>query len=329
MESIPLSWSRSDIEYPEFETVKLPLSGLSWIHSAEVPHNYSFEELHEELRLKFGRGFLIRGCSREIARYLARNGFDAVRTGAEGVIDLGMVELHRPSLKELVRRGRRWGGVREIPFTKLNQERVYRFSSRTAYGNKPRLNYLFLPKFSSTTRCFVFSTEEDKWLGAVTVSTTAHSRAHTELILRDVKAPPGVMEALFVEVMNILRDDAYEKFSLGEVPFVTPQKMDSVSVSSMCSVKEKMLFKLGRILKFAFDYTGLFQFKNKFHPEWKPVYICANPGLSYSAMTDVFFVSRYFDLSRSELVSTIKGYSLSLLKNLRPARDSFPTLQDE
>lgn len=315
MESIPLSWFRSAIKYPEFETVRLPLSGLSWIHSAEIPHNYSFEELHEELSFKFGKGILIRGCSGEIAQYLARKGFDTVRTGAEGVIDLDMLHWRRPSVKELVRRGMRWGGVKEIPFTKLNQERIYQFSARTSYGNKPHLNYLFFAQFDSSTRCFVFSTEWGNWLGTVTVSTTAHSYAHTELILRDDNAPPGVMEALLVEVMNILRDEGYEKFSLGEVPFVTPQNMDSVKVSSTSSVKEMMLFKSGRILKFAFDYAGLFRFKNKFHPEWEPLYICANPKLTYSALADIFFVSRYFDLSRSELMSAIKGYSLSFLKH--------------
>ncbi len=311
MKSIPLSWCRKDANHPEFKSVKLSLSGLSWIHSADVPHDCYFKDLHTELLAKFAGGFLIRGCNDEIARYLARKGCSVMRTGAEGIIDLKGISESRPSVNELVRRGLRWGGVEEIPFTESNAGRVAQFIARTAHSDKPYLKYLFRSRFDPGTRCFAFRTANGEWLGAITVSGAQDSHAHTELILRHIEAPPGVMEALFVGVMNVLRNDGYEKFSLGEVPFITPRSVDA----SRLSIKEKMLFKSGHLLKFAFNYKGLYSFKDKFNPKWRPVYICAAPALPYSALADLFIVSRYLDLSGSEIIKAVRNIGPAFVKS--------------
>jgi hypothetical protein len=317
MELLPLSWSRSKITRPKYKTVELPLSGLSWVHTAEVPNDASFEEIYEGLLLKHGSECLIRGCGQEIARYLKDEGFDAVRTGLEGVIDLTAIKGFRPSVRELVRRGMRQGSVAEVELNNANRKKVSELSTRTAYGKKPRFNYLFLSEFERATRCFVFTAgRQDKWLGALTMSATSGSGVHTEMILRDKTAPPGVMEALFVGVMDTLKREGYEYFSLGEVPFVTDRESGSANISSTSRFKERVLLRSGRMLKFAFDYAGLFRFKDKFNPEWRPVYICAAPALTYSALADVFFVSKYFDLTRSQLASAIRDRAPSILKNL-------------
>lgn len=269
-----------------------------------------------ELLSRFTGGFLIRGCDAEIARHLAGKGCGVMRTGAEGVIDLRSADEPRASVNELVRRGMRRGGVEEIPFTELHARGVSQFAGRTAYGDKPYLTYLFRSRFDPGTRCFVFRAVNGKWLGVITVSRARDSRAHTELILRDKNAPPGVMEALVAGVMKMLGDEGYEKLSLGEVPFVAPGNGDPDPVHSDLSLKEKVLFRTGSLLKFAFNYKGLYRFKNKFNPEWSPVYICAAPALSYSALADLFIVSRYLDLSGSELVSAVRNIGPGFLKNV-------------
>jgi lysylphosphatidylglycerol synthetase-like protein (DUF2156 family) len=186
------------------------MSGLSWIHTAEVPHDASFQEIYEELHMDRGGECLIRGCGPEIALFLKKKGFDTVRTGAEGVIALTAVKGFRPSVRELVRRGLRQGSITEVEINDANRKKLSELSARTAYGKKPRFNYLFLSEFERTTRCFVFvAGRQDKWLGALTMSATSGSGVHTELILRDRTAPPGVMEALFVGVMEILEGEGY------------------------------------------------------------------------------------------------------------------------
>ncbi len=309
--NIPLSWSHKEIECPKFHWVKLPLSGLSWVYTAEIPSNYTMEDLCNKLESNFPDGFLLRGCSSELATYLNEKGCDLIRTGAQGIIDLENSKKLSQTLINLVKRGDRWGAVKEIPFSQINRQRVSQFITHTSYGTKPKLQYLFNNTFDSHCRCFVFSTPEDKWLGVITVSVLGKHYSHTEMILREKNAPAGVMESLFVSVMNILRDEGFKHFSLGEVPFVSPEAMEENNLR--CTVKrslhESFLFKAGHILRFAYNYRGLFNFKNKFDPEWKPVYICATPKLPFLSLIDLFCETRYLALSRSELISNIKHYS--------------------
>lgn len=314
IETIPLSWLRSDIAYPRFKSVRLPLSGLTWIHSAEIPFNLSFEEIFAELVNTFGEGILIRGCRSEIAGFLMGRGLAALRTGAEALIDLGSHSGTLTAAMGISRRGMRWGSVEEVPFTEACADRITRLMSASAHGTKPQLRYLYRTGPDHLTRCFVYRTPIDKWLGAVTVSMTSQSSAHTEMMLRDKEAPPGVMETLFLEIMGTLKREGFKEFSLGEVPFVSDSFDSAAALNSGQHVKEKVLFCTGYLLKYAYNFENLFRFKNKFRPVWRPVYICA-PKMPWLALADMFVESGFHALSGSVLISTIKGYSPRFMKH--------------
>lgn len=309
-ENIPLSWSHKDIDFPRFNWITLPMSGLPWIYSADVPAKYEVEQLCSQLEEEFPNGYLLRGCSAQIASYFHKKGYEILRTGAEGVVNLDNLDRVSKSVSELVSRGNRWGTVKEIPLNPVNRGRVSEFIEQTPYGPKPHLNYLFNNTFDSNTRCFVMSSQEGSWLGVLTVSISSENSCHTEMILRKENAPVGVMELLLFSVMKTYRDESYKYFSLGEVPFISPQGMEEVIGTKVKrSTQEYLIFKAGRILRYAFNYQGLFDFKNKFNPEWKPVYICAAPKLQFRALLDLFCETGYLKLSRSELISHIRTYS--------------------
>ena len=315
IETIPLSWLRSDIAHPRFSSVRLPLSGLTWIHSAEIPFNLSFEKIFAELVNTFGEGILIRGCRSEVTGFLMGRGFTALRTGAEALIDLGSDTKAHSLAKGISRRVRQWGRVEEIPFTEACAEGFSRLRFASAHARKPQLRYLYHTGLDPLTRCFIYRTPSDRWLGAVTVSTSARSVAHTEMILRDKEAPPGVMEALFVGTMDILKEEGFKEFSLGEVPFITDSFDSATALNSGQHVKEKVLFCTGYLLKYAYNFENLFRFKNKFRPVWRPVYICA-PKMPWSALADMFVESGFYALSGSALISSVKGRANSLLQLL-------------
>jgi len=312
IETIPLSWLRSDTPNPRFKSVRLPLSGLRWIHSAEIPGGLTFEEAYAELAERFGDGILIRGCRAEIAGFLVNRGFGAVRTGAEALVDL---DCDVPSAaKEISRRGLRWGSVEEIPCTEEFTGRVSRFWSISSHGSKPRLRYLFHSAFDPRTRCFVFRTPDDRWLGAVTVSMTSASGAHTEMMLRAEDAPTGVMDALFVEIMDALRGEGMKELSLGEVPFVDCGYDENTASPYGQYIKEKLLFGMGSLLKYAYNFGSLYRFKNKFRPRWEPVYICA-PKISWTALADIFVESGFYAVSGAALISSVRSRAHSLLRH--------------
>ncbi len=305
IDTLPLSWLKCGIAYPTFKSVRLPLSGLTWIHSAEIPFELSFEEIYAELVERFGEGILIRGCRSEIARFLTGRGFAALRTGAEALIDLRSDTRAHSLVKGLSRRGKRWGRVEEVPFTEACAERFFRLRSASAHGGKPQLRYLYRSVPDPLTRCFVYRTPGDRWLGAVTISASSELGAHTEMILRDRDAPPGVMETLFLEIMDTFKEEGFKEFSLGEVPFVSHRFHADAAPPYGRYIKERLLFGTGYLLKYAYNFENLFRFKNKFRPEWEPVYICA-PKISWTALADMFVETGFYALSRSALVSTMR-----------------------
>ena len=289
----------------------LPLSGLSWISTAEIPLHYSMDNLYSDLVADFP-DFLIRGLDAGMARYLKQRGSDVIRTGAEAVIDLNKLDDLKPSVMELARRGGRCGAVNEIPYSEFHAKKVSRFIEKSSHAPEPKLTYLFRSGFDRNTRCFVLASDEDRWLGAVTVSAPQESYAHTEMMLRGKNAPVGVMEALFVSVMRTLRDEGYSHFSLGEVPFISTEVRDSAPGSSRGYVKEFILSSK-HLLKYSFNYKGLYDFKNKFGPVWKPVYVCASPGLSIYSLIDLFVEAGFLRLTGFKAYSGLRSIMSKLV----------------
>jgi phosphatidylglycerol lysyltransferase len=306
--SIPLSWYRSRKLFIDLRSIPLPLSKFDWVYTGGVPFGSGFEEIYEELSSRFGDRFLVRGCSPEIAAFLKGEGSGAVATGSEAVITL---QGWKPgaSLRELCRRGLRHGWITEADSSSDNLKRLDALRSRTPYGSKPFLKYLFRTGLDDDMRCFVHSGGDGRWLGAVTVSKTAHASAHVETMLRSRATPAGVMEALFEHAIRTLGRDGYGELSLGEVPFVLPEE-------GAKSLKERLLFGSGHLLRFAYDYKSLFRFKDKFGPAWRPVYMCGGRDVSFRALADLFIKTGYCSLSGAELVSGFKRLALSPFKTL-------------
>lgn len=312
MKRLPLSWCRKEIEYPNFNTLHLPLSGLSWISTAEIPIHYSNEDFFNDLITNFP-GFVVRGVSEGSAKYLKEKGAEVVRTGAEAVVDLHNPLGLKRSVLELCRRGGRYGHVHEVPYTESCVRKVSSLALDSAHASEPKLSHLYRTGFEQSTRCFVLETSEGKWLGALTLSIQDESYIHTEMILRRNCAPVGVMEALFVTVMSTLRDEGFTQFSLGEVPFISKDSEDSVTGFSGTYAKA-LIFRSKRLMRHSFNYKGLYNFKNKFEPEWKPVYLAAKPSISWRLLIDLYFQSRLHHLSVFKLVENLKKFPPKLLK---------------
>jgi len=312
MKRLPLSWCRKEIDYPNFNTVQLPLSGFSWISTAEIPFPYSNREFFNDLINDFP-GFVIRGLSPASAKYLKYRGADVIRTGAEAVVDLNNPGGLKRSVLELARRGGRYGFVREVPRSEFYVNKVSRFALDSTHAPEPKLSHLYRTGFDPSTRCFVLATEKDQWMGALTLSLQDESYAHTETILRRKNAPVGVMESLFVSVMRTLKDEGYTRLSLGEVPFISGDTSDAFPELSGNYAKE-LIFRSKRLLKHSFNYKGLYDFKNKFDPKWAPVYLAAKPGISWRLLIDLYVQSHFHQLSVFKLVSNLKKHSPKLLK---------------
>ncbi len=91
--------------------------------------------------------------------------------------------------------------------------------------------------------------------------------ATIDLMRHRRQAPRGVMDVLFVRLMERLRDEGFQAFSLGMAPFA------EVGSAPDAPVKERVLRLLFEHANRWFSYRGLYAYKAKFQPRWEPRYL--------------------------------------------------------
>ena len=99
------------------------------------------------------------------------------------------------------------------------------------------------------------------WLGADNDELTVG------MIRYSPDASPGILDFIFVEVMNWARDKGYRFLSLGEAPMANWHSDDHIE-------KRSQLMSLGfRFGRHFYSYQGLRNYKDRFNPVWRPVYV--------------------------------------------------------
>jgi lysylphosphatidylglycerol synthetase-like protein (DUF2156 family) len=265
MKVIPSNFSRYDKKDLVFNSISLS-KNRKWICDTKVPLDKSVEDTFQEIISKLPESdLLFDGCSFENKEYLKNFGFKSLTFGKEAIIDLSKDIFQKKSLQELIRRGQRHGSLVEIEYTVENEKELQNFIQKTSHAKKPQLKNLFATSFQSHHRLFVFKGSEN-WIAAMMLSLKEKKYIQTELILRCSDAPVGVMEALIYEIVIKLKNEEFAYWSLGAVPFVEyDAKLFSLSW---------FINFIGRKIRFAYNYKGLFNFKNKFNPIWEPYFLC-------------------------------------------------------
>jgi len=289
---LPFSFCRYDEDKPILFLIDLNKKS-KWLTFTRVPYDYDLTKFLKEYLYTFKVGLLIDGCNKGIAYELSDNGYEILKTGQEAVLDLRYEHFKKKSLKELIRRGCRGKYVEEISFSSEMKYRLRKFKYECTHGNEPQLKFLFSDEFEPFNRLFVIKDEKDVWYGAFMLSHKERDYAQTELILRRKHAPVGVMEALIYSIFTKLKKEGYEYWSLGGVPF-------SVYEDTLFT-KEGVINFVGRKLRFAYNYEGLFFFKNKFNPVWIDYYFCVKPKLTFSILFKVLIKTNLHKLIINKL----------------------------
>lgn len=266
--SLPLSWNWIRHEADSISHFKLSSKRI-WIFSASF-HLEKNQSFLENLNSLTNENLLIRGLNESQKNLMCRNGFESLHSGLEAEIDLNNYINRKKSLIELVKRGLKKGRVVEYPANEDTAAKFIDLLSYSRHAAEPKLRHLFQTGINKNLRVFVLEDESKKLLGGITISRNSKTKYHTELLIKRKGAPVGVMEALIDSVSIKLIDEGIEIFSLGEVPLIVNQPL---------TMKEKFIHLLGKILSINYNYKGLFNFKNKFNPRWKPLYVCAYPKM--------------------------------------------------
>jgi phosphatidylglycerol lysyltransferase len=103
----------------------------------------------------------------------------------------------------------------------------------------------------------------------------AHEEVSIDLMrYRPADAPPGVMDYLFLELMQWGRDQGYRWFNLGMAPF---SGFDVRTLAPLWNRVGAFLFRQGEHF---YNFQGVRQYKDKFDPVWEPRYLASPGGLA-------------------------------------------------
>jgi lysylphosphatidylglycerol synthetase-like protein (DUF2156 family) len=290
---IPSAFCRHENKELDYLQIHL-YKNIKWLTHVKIPYEMDFESVVSELIIKHAKNYFIVGCNSTNFKYLNERGYKGIRMGREAILDLDFNHFKKSSLKELVRRGRKNGKVEEISYSEESARQLQEFRKVSRHGKEPQLKYLFNTEFENSNRLFVFINPDNIWLGAILISYKSEQFVQTESILRRINAPIGVMEALINEIFFQLKREGYKYWTLGAVPF-------TIHGSRIFS-KEFMINIGGRLLRFAYNYKGLFSFKNKFNPIWSDYYISIRPSFSPGAMFGILKKSNLLQLAIHKLV---------------------------
>ena len=272
--------------------------GFVWINN---PHyNKNFPSLVEHLDIvSHKKTIFISCCNNEFAEYFSDNHYESIKVGKEAILNLNENHFTNSRLRESIRAELRHGTTCEYIYCQLNVAKLEEFKLVSRHGKEPQLKYFFNVKFTPNNRLFILEDKTGRWLGALLLFKADNEKYKTDLILRRDNAPNGVMEALIYETINRLKSEGYLMWSLGEVPYIV---YDSCFLS-----KEYFVNTIGRNLKFAYNYSGLYKFKNKFNPTWNDVFICSSRGLNLTILFKVFIRSSLIQLVMQKLLFKIKA----------------------
>jgi len=298
MEKLPLSWIRQNRDNIEITNIPINFEKGNWLSLGKVPYKFDIiKYLSNYISTKKG-SVLLRGLNASMSNILGRKGFEVLPLGKEAVLSFNKNHFAKSSIREIIRRGFRSGFVEEIPYSPEIEKRLMEFEKKTVHGSEPLLTNLYVTGLPKETRLFVFKNDDDNWLGAIVISINSKDKYQTEFLLRKKSAPPGIMEALIYGIFNTLKTDGKKYWSLGEVPFVL-----SADEHKRFS-KADVLYRIGHLFRFAYNFEGLFFFKNKFAPIWEDVYIASYPKITLRQMFTVSLKSNLLKLIVFKLITS-------------------------
>ncbi len=244
---------------------------IIWINNPHYDNSFLSQENLDKI-ISAKKHVFISCSNKQTAGILSRKRFETIRVGKEAILDLNKEHFDNSRLKESIRSGLRTGNpVEYLPDNKI-AARLEEFKTVCRHANEPQIKHFFNDKLTCLNRLFVFEDFNGLWLGALMLSAVNESIIKTDLLLRRKDAPNGVMEALIYNTFKKLGDEGFKLWSLGEVPYI-------IYDSSLFS-KEYWINLIGRKTRFAYNYYGLFKFKNKFSPDWNDVFICTKRKLN-------------------------------------------------
>jgi phosphatidylglycerol lysyltransferase len=223
-----------------------------------------------------------RACKEHLHQY-ADFGLTFVKLGEEAVVNFGTFTLeggHASKLRQMVHRFAKEGGTfRVVPATQVPQilERLHEVSDDWL-RNRPGAEKGFSLGFFDPAYLSRFPVAVIERQGRILAFATLWPGPNKVELSSDLMryhrdAPKGVMEILFVHVLEWGKDQGYQRFVLGMAPL---SGVETSPVAPLWNRLGAFLFEHGEAI---YRFQGLRAFKDKFDPAWEPRYLVYVGGM--------------------------------------------------
>jgi phosphatidylglycerol lysyltransferase len=217
-----------------------------------------------------------------LPRYLDM-GLSLLKLGEEATVPLGAFGLDGPSrrtLRAAYRRSERDGLVFEVvpaeavpaALPELREISDAWLRERTVREKGFSLGR-FQPGYLAEGPVAVVRREGTAVAFANVWASSARAELSVDLMRFGSAAPSGTMDFLFVSLMLWGREQGYERFNLGMVPF---SGFERRALAPAWSKLGGLLYRFGEGF---YNFQGLRSYKEKFDPEWRPRYLAAPGGI--------------------------------------------------
>jgi len=255
-----------------------------------------------------GDGSLIRSGIQEFQRFLDLYGYRAVfyqvseenlsmyhengcyffKLGEEAVVDLtefDMAGSGRRSFRNTVRRFEKEGYYFELIEPPFGAELLDELEqiSREWIGKRKEMSFSvgwFDRDYLQKAPVAVLRSPAGEILAFVTLTETGpgNERTGIDLMRFRKEVPNSTMEFMFIQLLLSFKEMGFEGFSLGVAP------LSQVGYAPKSHIAEKLAGLISKHGKLFYSFEGLRRFKDKFDPDWKPVYLAYPQLMSLPAL---------------------------------------------
>jgi phosphatidylglycerol lysyltransferase len=130
----------------------------------------------------------------------------------------------------------------------------------------------FNPPYLSKTPIAVIR-QDDRITAFANIIASANKEEISVDVMRFLpSSPEGIMDYLFIELMVWAKEQGYQWFNLGMAPL---SGIENRTLAPLWSHAGAFIFRYGEHF---YNFQGLRQYKEKFHPHWQPKYIACPRG---------------------------------------------------
>ncbi|USS90103.1 bifunctional lysylphosphatidylglycerol flippase/synthetase MprF [Fructilactobacillus carniphilus] len=213
--------------------------------------------------------------SESLTMMLHDKGFDFIKAGEEGQVDLNQFTLvgkrHRGE-RALMHKFERDGYHFEIlqpPFSDKLLSELKEISDEWLHGREEKGFSLgfFDPYYLNQAPIAVFRNEDQQIVAFANIMPTGdHKMTSIDLMRSSSKAPSGVMDGIFINLFQYSKDEGYQCFNLGMAPLA------NVGNSRFSFINEKIAHLIYEYGDSFYSFQGLRSYKQKYVDKWESKY---------------------------------------------------------